>query len=114
MTCPVMARQSAPCRPAQLVDGSLAYSQKYLAESGIPAELQRELLAEACSPDELQASARLRGNRLASADVKGTCLAAHPAGQTGERLCLSVLAEEPNGRFQVCQAGSSSLYPALW
>ena len=114
LPCPLMARQIFPCRPAQLVDGSLAYCQRYLAESGIPAELQRELLAEACSPDELQASARLRGNRLASADVKGSCLAAHPVGQTGEQLCLSVLAKAPDGTFQVCQASSPSPYPAAW
>ena len=111
--CPVMARHSMACRPAQLVNGSLAYSQRYLAESGIPAELQRELLAEACSPDELQASARLRGNQLASTDVRGSCLVAHPNGQTGAQLCLSVLAKEPDGRFQVCQAGSPSLCPAI-
>lgn len=101
LLCPMMARQSVSCRPAQLVDGSLAYSQRYLAESGMPTELQRELLAEACSPDELQASARLRGNRLAFADVRGSCLAAHPIGQTGEQLCLSVLAKAPDGRFRV-------------
>ena len=109
LPCPAMLRQSVPCRPAQLVGGSLAYSQRNLAESSIPTELQREVLADACSPDELQASARLKGNRLAFADVKSSCLAAHPVGRTGERLCLSVLAKTPDGRFQVCRASSPEL-----
>ena len=103
-----------PCRPAQLVEGSLAYSQRHLGESNLPTELQRELLADACSPDELQASARLKGNRLACTDVKGSCLAAHPVGRAGERLCLSVLAKAPDGTFQVCEASSpTSLTPQL-
>ena len=109
---PLISRQILSCRPAQLVEGSLAYSHRHLTEGGIPAELQRELLADACSPDGLQASARLCGNRLAVATVEGSCLVAHPFGHTGERLRLSVLAKMHDGRFRVCNASSSTLDPA--
>lgn len=83
------------------MEDSLAFYRAQHADSGISTELQRALLEEACSPDEFQAYARLKGNRLAAIDVNGTILAAHPIGQAGETLCLSVLARSSDGRYQV-------------
>ena len=83
------------------METGLAHFRAQHAESGVPSGLQRELLEEACSPSELQATANLRGCRLAATEADGIMLVAHPIGQIGELLCLSELAQTSEGRFQV-------------
>ncbi len=90
-----------PCRPAKLVEDGIAYVRAQHADSGVPSEVQRALLEEACSTSELQATANLRGSRLAATEVDGSILVAHASGQIGELLCLSVLGRTPGGNFQV-------------
>lgn len=93
--------QHMSCRAAKLVEDGLAYLRTQHAESGVPSGLQRDLLEEACSPSELQATANLNGSKLAATEVDGSVLAAHPYGQIGELLCLSVLGRTSEGHFQV-------------
>ena len=90
-----------PCRPAKLVEDSLAYLRTQHAESGVPSGVQRDLLEEACSPSELQATANLNGSKLAATEVDGVLLVAHPSGQIRELLCLSVLGRTSEDQLQV-------------
>ena len=93
--------QHLPCSAAKHVEDGLAYLRTQHTESGVPSAVQRELLEEAFLPSELQATANLRGSRLAATELDGVILAAHPIGQVGELLCLSVLGRTSDGRFQV-------------
>ena len=93
--------QCLPCSAGKLVEEGLAYIRAQHTDSGVAAELQRELLEEACSPSELQATANLKGSRLAATEVNGSLLVAHASGQIGELLCLSVLDRAAEGNFQV-------------
>lgn len=88
-------------RVSKAVEDSLGYYRTHHAESSVPAELQRDLLEEAYSPDELHAAARLKCNRLAAIERDGRSLIAHPVGQAGERLCLSRLSKSSGGQFEV-------------
>ena len=96
--------QLLPCSAGKLVEDGLAYIRAQHADSGVPSEVQRNLLEEACSPSEIQATANLRGSRLAATEVNGQILVAHAIGQAGELLCLSVLGRTPEGNFQVIGA----------
>ena len=93
--------QHLPCSAAKHVEDGLASLRTQQAHSGVPSELQRELLQEASLPSELQATANLRGSRLAATEVGGVILAAHPIGEVGELLCLSVLGRTSDNRLQV-------------
>jgi hypothetical protein len=89
------------CRASQLVEDGMAFCRAQHAQIGVPTWLQRALLEEACSPDELQATSKLRGNRVACTAVTGAFLIAHPVGQAGNQLSLSVLTESSDGGYQV-------------
>ena len=101
------------CRASKLVEDGLGFYRAQHAESGVPTGLQRDLLEEACAPDALQATTKLKGNRLACKDVNGARLIAHPVGQAGERLCLSVLRESSDGGFQVKPITTCTLLSAV-
>lgn len=110
---PGIAQESVVCRASKLVEDGLTFYRAQHAQSGVPTGLQRDLLEEACSPDELQATATLKGNRVACTDVNGARLIAHPVGQAGERLCLSVLTESSDGGFQVQPSTTCTLLSSV-